>query len=405
MTHAFVLCADERYLDQVETTMKSIMANVADAKVYLINETLPPEWFKRVRQMIKPFGGQLIDCRISTEQLQQYNTPANISTIAYGRLLMGQFVTEPRAVYIDVDAIVTADVSELFTLDLRGKLLAAAYNVTGDHGVIADEFNSGLLVVDVDQWKASDFEGRIFAYMNEHADQITFGDQQMLNEMLAGDFVVLDKTYNFMIGLDWFTLVQDLGDYAQVSINPLPKILHYVNIHKPWQLNTSIRTKDLWWDYRMMEWSAISSKWQNHFQITNSLPSNQRPTFFTLTNSYSLEDFDALVQAMPNYDFVVAAYTRVHPLLKAIRRYDNVTLLEMCPPILVDAWAQTADVYLDINNGNKSEDVIENFRHHQVPIVAFEDQASPLAEHLVATHDVDAMVKMLKEILTKKEEQ
>lgn len=92
MTHAFVLCADERYLDQVETTMKSIMANVADAKVYLINETLPPEWFKRVRQMIKPFGGQLIDCRISTEQLQQYNTPANISTIAYGRLLMGQFI-------------------------------------------------------------------------------------------------------------------------------------------------------------------------------------------------------------------------------------------------------------------------------------------------------------------------
>lgn len=92
-------------------------------------------------------------------------------------------------------------------------------------------------------------------------------------------------------------------------------------------------------DYRMMEWSAISSKWQNHFQISSSLPSNQRPTFFTLTNSYSLEDFDALVQAMPDCDFVVAAYTRVHPLLKAIRRYDNVTLLEMCPPILVDVWA------------------------------------------------------------------
>lgn len=45
----FVIATDRNYMMQAEVTIKSILLNVPDAKIYVMNEDLPAEWFKLIR--------------------------------------------------------------------------------------------------------------------------------------------------------------------------------------------------------------------------------------------------------------------------------------------------------------------------------------------------------------------
>lgn len=93
---AFVIATDRNYMMQAEVTIKSILLNVPDAKIYVMNEDLPAEWFK----LIRSFGRQwtdneiIVDCRVDPEVINQYPNPPNISSIAYARLLAADYVIE-----------------------------------------------------------------------------------------------------------------------------------------------------------------------------------------------------------------------------------------------------------------------------------------------------------------------
>lgn len=73
------LGADIRYMDKVETVIKSISVHNQEVKFYVFNDDLPSEWFLLMRNRLKTIGSeivnvkkQLITFEISTCQMTSF---------------------------------------------------------------------------------------------------------------------------------------------------------------------------------------------------------------------------------------------------------------------------------------------------------------------------------------------
>ena len=87
---------------------------------------------------------------------------------------------------------------------------------------------------------------RLFEHIQSQGEAIYFGDQQVLNEVFQGDFESLDKTDNFMVGLDAFVNYQNIPGYEELKLDFLPRIVHYISSEKPWIMDASTRLRELW---------------------------------------------------------------------------------------------------------------------------------------------------------------
>ncbi len=56
---AIVLIADQAYTEQLTVTMKSIMYHNKAVDFYVINQGIMPDWFRKVRRIVRNLGGEL----------------------------------------------------------------------------------------------------------------------------------------------------------------------------------------------------------------------------------------------------------------------------------------------------------------------------------------------------------
>ena len=71
---AIVLAANYSYVDQVMTTIKSICYHNRSIRFYLINSDFPNEWIKQLNKRIEKFDSEIINCRVTSEQISRYKT-------------------------------------------------------------------------------------------------------------------------------------------------------------------------------------------------------------------------------------------------------------------------------------------------------------------------------------------
>ena len=71
---AIVLAANYAYVDQVLTTIKSICYHNRSLRFYLINSDFPNEWIKQLNKRLEKFDSEIINCRVTSEQISRYKT-------------------------------------------------------------------------------------------------------------------------------------------------------------------------------------------------------------------------------------------------------------------------------------------------------------------------------------------
>ena len=69
-----VLNGDYGYLDEIETTIKSIIFNNKEVKIYVINPDIPHEWFINLNQYLSQIGSQIVDKKINADCKIKLNT-------------------------------------------------------------------------------------------------------------------------------------------------------------------------------------------------------------------------------------------------------------------------------------------------------------------------------------------
>ncbi|MDS2650430.1 glycosyltransferase, partial [Streptococcus pneumoniae] len=70
-------------------------------------------------------------------------------------------------------------------------------------------FNTGTLLMDVVKWKEHSIVNSLLELAAEQNQVVHLGDQSILNIYFEDNWLALDKTYNYMVGVDIYHLAQE----------------------------------------------------------------------------------------------------------------------------------------------------------------------------------------------------
>ena len=367
---AVVFAGDYAYIRQIETAMKSICRHNSRLKIYVLNKDIPQEWFSRLRMYIQEMGGDLIDCKLIGQQFQMNwsNKLPHINYMTFARYYIPDFVTEDKVLYLDSDLLVTDDLEELFELDLGENYLAATRSCFGA-GI---GFNAGVLLINNKKWQTENIRQKLIDLTEKEHENVGEGDQSILNMLFFDSYIEINETFNYQIGFDRGAAEQGHAWILKKSINPLPKILHYISQDKPWNQFSVGRLREEWWRYSFMEWSYIVSSWKEKDVFYSADIHKPKLTCMNLTNSWCVEKIDYLVEQLPEVHFYIAAHTFMSDELKRLSKYQNVTLYPNSFPILVEKILKSSDIYLDLNLDQKLVYVYDLVKKYNKPMLSFE---------------------------------
>ena len=399
---AVVFAGDYAYIRQIETAMKSLCRHNSHLKIYLLNQDIPQEWVSQIRIYLQERGGDLIDCKLigSQYKMNWSNKLPHINHMTFARYFIPDFVTEDKVLYLDSDLIVTGDLTDLFELDLGENYLGAARSCFSA-GI---GFNAGVLLINNKKWRAENIRQKLIDLTEKEHENVAEGDQSILNMMFSESYIQIDETYNYQIGFDRGAAEQGHAWILEKSINPLPKILHYISQDKPWNQFSVGRLRENWWNYSFMEWTYIVSTWKEKGELYSAQIYKPKLTCMNLTNSWCVEKIDYLVESLPEVHFYITAHTFMANELLRLSKFNNVTLYPNDFPLLIEKRLKGVDIYLDLNHDEKLMYVYDLVKKFEKPMLTFDStRCLTIADEDysgIYHHDrPDDMVEMIKSFM------
>ena len=391
---AIVLAANYAYVDQVLTTIKSICYHNRSIRFYLINSDFPNEWMKQLNKRLEKFDSEIINCRVTSEQISRYKT--DISYTVFLRYFVADFVKEDKALYLDCDLVVTKNLDDLFATDLQDYPLAAVRDFGGRAYFGREMFNAGVLLINNALWKQENMTQKLIDLTNEWHDKVDQADQSILNMLFENKWLELDFDYNHIVIHKQFT------DYQLPVGQDYPGIIHYLSHRKPWKDLAAQTYRDVWWYYHGLEWTELGQNHHLHpLQKSHIYPIKEQFTCLIYTASDHIEQIETLIQSLPDIQFKIAARVMVSDRLAQMTVYPNVTIFNGIHYLLdVDnELVETSQVLLDINHGEKTEEILNQFSKLGKPILAFENTKSyEVGQEIYPVDQVQAMIEKLREV-------
>ena len=391
---AVVLAANYAYVEQVMTTIKSICYHNRSIRFYLINSDFPNEWLKQLNKRLERYDSEIINCRVTYEQISRYKT--DISYTVFLRYFVSDFVQEDKALYLDCDLVVTKNLDNLFETDLQDYPLAAVRDYGGRVYYGREMFNAGVLLINNRLWKQENMSQRLIDLTNEWHDKVDQADQSILNMLFENRWIELEFDNNHVVIHKQFT------DYELPAGQDYPGIIHYLSHRKPWFDLAAQSYRDVWWYYHSLEWTELGQNHHLHpLQKSHIYPIREPFTCLIYTSSDQIEQIDTLIQSLPNIQFKIAARVMVSDRLKQLLVYPNVTvyaginyLVELDQELI-----ETSQVLLDINHGEKTEEMLDQFSKRGKLILAFENtKYREMGQITYKVEQVQEMIEKLREV-------
>lgn len=370
MIKTIVLAGDRNYTTQLETTIKSILYHNRDVKIYILNQDIMPDWFRKPRKIARMLGSEIIDVKLPEQTVfQDWEKQDHISSIAYARFFIPEYVPEDKVLYLDSDLIVNTSLEKLFSIDLENRLLAAVKDTDGI------TFNTGVLLINNEKWRQEKLKERLIEQsvvtikeVKEGNFEHFNGDQTILNQVCSSQWLELNRIYNLQVGHDIVALYNNWQGH--LAFHDKPVVIHFTTFRKPWTTLIANRYRDLWWEFHDLEWTKVLQHHLGDFELSSSL--DKEFSCLTLTNSQDLEGIEELVTALPDVVFHIAAWTDMGDKLTKLAVHDNVRLHPQIVPPVLDKLKQSTNLYLDINHGSADENFLKSLKELDKRLLAFQ---------------------------------
>lgn len=182
-----------------------------------------------------------------------WDTHLHLSSAAYLRLLLPELIAAERLLYIDCDTLVFGSLSELFTIDLRGHLLAAALQLPNPGQRVVSRIpraegdpniNTGLMVLDLQPLREIGFLAGCEKVYQRYKGDVVFADQCIINKFAENRKLVLESRWNHQI----FSNATINAELRQLVASGGVRLLHYVGSVKPWQRYCNPAVAQPWWE-------------------------------------------------------------------------------------------------------------------------------------------------------------
>lgn len=393
MIKTIVLAGDRNYIRQLETTIKSILYHNRDVKIYILNQDIMPDWFRKPRKIARMLGSEIIDVKLPEQTVfQDWEKQDHISSITYARYFIADYIQEDKVLYLDSDLIVNTSLEKLFSIYLEEKSLAAVKDTDGI------TFNTGVLLINNKKWRQEKLKERLIEQsivtmkeVEEGRFEHFNGDQTIFNQVLQDDWLELGRAYNLQVGHDIVALYNNWQEH--LAFNDKPVVIHFTTYRKPWTTLTANRYRDLWWEFHDLEWSQILQHHMGEFELIS--PLDKEFSCLTLTNSQDLEGIEELVTALPEVVFHIAAWTVMGPMLQELaKKYKNVKLYPEVKSDQFEELKSQMDVYLDINLHNSTSEVVKEISSLNKPMLAFyTSQNGNHGQHLYSSEHTERLLQ------------
>jgi lipopolysaccharide biosynthesis glycosyltransferase len=257
---ALVCCGDERYAMPMAAMLCSASLNLSPTyrlRAFVIDGGISNQSRLRFDRKIATLENVELEWRkIDATALQNLPTSRHLLSSVYLRLLMGEVLPPDlsRVIYLDVDLIVESDLAELWREPLGDRIILAVRNYSRSQmrpylplpGVPPEQrrlgryFNSGVMLVNLSQWREENIGASVLDYIRKHPGAIRFGDQDGLNAVLFRRWGELDVSWNVQV--DKLLHPEQLGEgemYDEIrqrrrELLNTPRICHFVGGQKPW---------------------------------------------------------------------------------------------------------------------------------------------------------------------------
>ncbi|MFC6165882.1 glycosyltransferase family 8 protein [Lactiplantibacillus dongliensis] len=262
------------YLAPLKVMLYSVHANNPGERVHLwlLHASLTPAEVAAVAQLTASFGWQFSDEPVDADFTAGVPLIKRYPKEMYFRLLSGEILPHEvkRVIYLDPDLLVINPLRPLWELDLAGHMLAAAAHrgVTKlvdsvnqlRLGTTTSYFNSGVLVIDLDQARAKIRLSDITDAIETHESDLILPDQDILNFLYGTDILEIPEeiwNYDTRKYLIYQTRNLTQHDIHWVMANTV--ILHYCGTPKPWDASSDGKFTGLFLNYQQQLQRLLAS--------------------------------------------------------------------------------------------------------------------------------------------------
>lgn len=287
---------NDKFVPQVSAGMCSICENNKDIKkidFYLMSLNISKKNKKKLREFFtKKYSRDVYF--IELDDLSSYfdfDFDTNgWNPIVLARLLLDKLLPKKmdRVLYLDGDTIVRGNLSDLYSMDMQDKTIAASIEPTIDkkrkHSLELDGlpyFNAGVLLVDLKNWRKKNVGNKIISYYKENDGKLFANDQDAINGSMKNDIIVLNPKYNYYnIFYQYsYKFLAKLCDFQYISKSEFeeaknnPIIVHYLGEERPWRVGNRHKYKgDYIYYLSLTPWANqnIEQGWKLYFICWNT---------------------------------------------------------------------------------------------------------------------------------------
>ena len=288
-----VYSSSDSYSEICGISIVSLFENnkdIDDITVYIIDNGISEQNKEKLQKTATKYGRKIVFFpKINLEQMAHtsiYVGQWNIAT--FFRLYLGSILPQniDRVLYIDCDMIIRHSLKDIYELDLGECSVAGADDCRSDlyrkdigckPGTVY--INNGFMVIDLNKWRAMNFEAKCTQFISNRKGDCTYMDQAPLNGILGplGQIYELPAKYNAQRIFFDFTYKQVMRlrkpehhlseeDYNEAVNDPV--IVHFTPTFltgtRPWQVKDNHKFTPEYRYYKSIsEWKDIPYRKDN----------------------------------------------------------------------------------------------------------------------------------------------
>ena len=244
------LCCDARYLPYATATMASCIAHCAQPQrlhFHLVALDIEADKLNIMTAFIEAKGSKVTTHSPDERSYAGFRTN-QYGPAVYHRISLPDYLQAHArwVIYLDSDLLVLDDIQALWAETQKHPDMATAavidYSPPSEKHVDVprkDYFNSGVLLINIEQWHQQQLHQKTIQYLNENHQGLTFVDQCSLNAVHNGRWHRLHARWNIQGNIYSFWRSKDANPYLlkeearEATSNP--GIIHFVGAKKPWK--------------------------------------------------------------------------------------------------------------------------------------------------------------------------
>lgn len=214
----------------------------------LLSSNVTKHDMELLKELCIQYDASIEFLEIQNDKTDQFVVSHHISQATYFRIFISELLSKDiyKVIYLDSDLIIKGDISELWDIDLKEKILAAVDDPMGRERMKDLQiplnfsyFNAGILVINLANWRKQQLTDKIIAFIKHNPSKLIYWDQDALNATLYDQRIAIHPKWNVqsvMYNQDYSYLFNH-DEYIYALENPM--IIHYTSASKPWHITNN----------------------------------------------------------------------------------------------------------------------------------------------------------------------